>query len=237
MHTHTKHINTLSHLSLQCPCCITHHTHTNSVWFPTLLRLFCCLPLEISTGVLNPSLFFSSSFFLLAASNASNSCIDPFFLSAPASNICPLFSLPHFPPCSSSRSLFLFFLTSCCLPLLTPAFQFSCVPALCSASSRPPLSWRQSISRGLGVRTRCRLVTGCMSCRGHHTGQRCYMNTPPGMTTARTEPPPPISEWCLCALCVLLLYLLFGSKHRQNKQFEDVTLGSGNLWLAFFSCF
>lgn len=31
MHTHTKHINILSHLSLQCPCCITHHTHTLTV--------------------------------------------------------------------------------------------------------------------------------------------------------------------------------------------------------------
>lgn len=161
----------------------------------TLLSLFCCLPLEIRTGVLNPSLFLSSfSFLNLAAPTASNSnhfsCIDP-FPSCTCSTVVPLFS--HFPPCSSSLALFLLFLTSCC-PLPPPVFQFSCVLAHCSASSRPPRSWRQSISRARGVRTRCRLATGCTSCRGHHIGPRCCMSTPPGTTTAKTESPPPTSE-------------------------------------------
>lgn len=96
MHTHTKHINPLTHLSLQCPCCITHHKHTNSVWFSTLKRLLCCLSLGFSTGVLNPSLFFSSFLFLLAASNASNSihfsCIDPFSLRTCLHYLSTLFS-------------------------------------------------------------------------------------------------------------------------------------------------
>ncbi|CAG06092.1 unnamed protein product [Tetraodon nigroviridis] len=72
--------------------------------------------------------------------------------------------------------------------------QYECVPYKVDqkASSQPPPSWRQSISRVRGARTHCRLATGCMSCHGLHIGQKCCTSTPPGMITAKIEPPQPI---------------------------------------------
>lgn len=124
--------------------------------------------------------------------------IHPPFFSPPLLLI-PVYSFLYLMcPCSSFHLLCLFF-TSFCLPLLTPIFQFSCVLALCSASSHPPLSWRQSISQVHGARTHCRLVTDCMSCRGLHIGQKCCMSMPPGMIIAKIESLQPISEsWGVC---------------------------------------
>lgn len=83
----------------------------------------------------------------------------------------------------------------CPSPHLRLPPQYLSAPARCSASSRPPPSWRRSTSRGRGARTRCRPATGSTSCRGRRTAQRCFMSTPPGTTTGRTGPPPPTSEW------------------------------------------
>lgn len=96
-----------------------------------LVCLFCCLPLEISAGVLNPSLLFSSFFFLnLSASTASDSthfsCIDPFsphtcinyllhYLSTP-------FSLPSLLFCSCHLSLLSLILLSTPLNSHNPVF-------------------------------------------------------------------------------------------------------------------
>lgn len=194
-------MNTLTHLSLQCPCCITHHTHTLMVCDFYLVCLFCCLPLEISTGVLNPSLPFSlHSFFLTSLHQLLliQSIFHVLIHFLPTPTLTTSFTtfppFYHFPPGSSAPAILPFFLSTCCLPLLTPTFQFSYVRAPCSASSQPPRSWRQSISLERGVRTRCRLGTGSTSCRGHHIGQRCCTSMPPGMTTDRTESPPPISK-------------------------------------------
>lgn len=134
-------------------------------------------------------------FFLLHQMHPNHKSI--LFLSASASDICPLFSLPHAPLLFFSLNLSLLHILLS--PLLTPTFQFSCALALCSPFSQPPLSWRQSISQVHGARTRCRLVTDSMSCRGLHIGQKCCMSTPPGMITAKIEPPQPISEsWGVC---------------------------------------
>lgn len=85
----------------------------------TLLRLFCCLPLKISTGVLNPSLFFSSFFFLnLTAPTASNSihfsCINQFSSRTCLHYQSTLFSLPSL--LFFSPPLFSSFLHSVTLP-------------------------------------------------------------------------------------------------------------------------
>lgn len=79
-------------------------------------------------------------------------------------------------------------------PLARLPPQYLSALARCSASSRPPPSWRRSISRVPGARIRCRPATGSTSCRGRRTGPRCFMSTPPGTTTDRTGPPPPTSE-------------------------------------------
>lgn len=109
------------------------------------------------------------------------------------------FALPFLRFCSLSLSLLSHILP---LPHLIPIFQFLCVLAHCSASSQPPRSWRWSINQGPGVKTPCKLVTGCMSCRGHPIEQRCCMSTPLGMTIGKTESPQPISEcFVYCVYC------------------------------------
>lgn len=118
---------TLTQLSLQCPCCISHHTHTKSVWRSSLYRLLCRSPLEIRTDVLNPLFSFSlHSFFLISLHRyASNS--THFFHSLIH------FFPPHLPPTLFSLhfpfrclSFFCFFLLTSCFwrPSWFPSLSF-----------------------------------------------------------------------------------------------------------------
>lgn len=125
MHTHTKHINILSHLSLQCPCCITHHTHTLTVCdFQHFFYVSSVAHLSRSAQVFKIPLSFSLHhfLFLLHQMHPFHASIHLFFyLPTCFQYIFNLFS-PSLPSGSSCHFLFVFFFTSCCQPLLTPAF-------------------------------------------------------------------------------------------------------------------
>lgn len=100
-----------------------------------LVCLFCYLPLEISTGVLNPSLLFSSFFFLnLSASTASNSihfsCIDPLSPHTCLQYLSTLFSPPSLLFCSHHLSLLSHILLS--TPLNSCIAVFVCPGSLLS---------------------------------------------------------------------------------------------------------